>query len=77
MRNFFKNMTNKIRMATVKAQTAVSSAVSNENGDFYISDGVKVIIAVVLGALLLAALTLLFNSTIIPRITEEITGLFG
>ena len=77
MKNFFQKVTNKIRMSAVKAQTAVSSAVSNENGDFYISDGVKVIIAVVLGALLLAALTLLFNSTIIPRITEEITGLFG
>lgn len=77
MKNFFQKVTNKIRMAAVKTQTAVSSAVSNENGDFYISDGVKVIIAVVLGALLLAALTLLFNSTIIPRITEEITGLFG
>ncbi len=77
MKNFIKKVTDKIRIATAKAQTAVSSAVSNENGDFYISDGVKVIIAVVLGALLLAALTLLFNSTIIPRITEEITGLFG
>lgn len=50
---------------------------SNEAGDFYISDGVKIIIAVVLGALLLAALTLIFNDTVIPRITREIEGLFG
>lgn len=49
----------------------------NERGDFYISDGVKIIIAVVLGALLLTALTSLFNNTIIPRITNEITSLFG
>ena len=34
-------------------------------------------IAVVLGALLLAALTLIFNDTVIPRITSEIEGLFG
>ena len=52
-------------------------AVSNQRGDFYISDAVKIIIAVVLGALLLAALTLLFNDTVIPRITREIEGLFG
>ena len=52
-------------------------AVSNQRGDFYISDAVKIIIAVVLGALLLAALTLIFNNTVIPRITQEITGLFG
>ena len=77
MKNFFQKVTNKIRMSAVKAQTAVSSAVSNENGDFYISDGVKVIIAVVLGGLLLTALTLIFNSTIIPKITSAITDLFN
>ena len=49
----------------------------SEKGDFYISDGVKIIIAVVLGALLLAALTAIFNDTVIPRITSEIEALFG
>ena len=52
-------------------------AFSNQRGDFYISDAVKIIIAVVLGALLLAALTLIFNDTVIPRITQEIEGLFS
>ena len=50
---------------------------ADDKGDFYISDGVKIIIAVVLGALLLAALTLIFNDTVIPRITREIEALFG
>lgn len=49
----------------------------NERGDFYISDAVKVIIAVVLGSLLLVAMTALFNDTVLPRITAEIEGLFG
>lgn len=53
------------------------AALSNQRGDFYISDAVKIIIAVVLGALLLAALTLIFNDTVIPRITREIEGLFS
>ena len=53
------------------------AALSNQRGDFYISDAVKFIIAVVLGALLLAALTLIFNDTVIPRITREIEALFG
>lgn len=52
-------------------------AVSNQRGDFYISDAVKIIIAVVLGALLLAALTAIFNGTVIPRITQEINKLFS
>ena len=55
----------------------VYTALSNQRGDFYISDAVKIIIAVVLGALLLAALTVIFNETVIPRITQEIEGLFG
>lgn len=55
----------------------VCMALSNQRGDFYISDAVKIIIAVVLGALLLAALTAIFNGTVIPRITQEITRLFG
>lgn len=46
-------------------------------GIFTVSDGVKIIIAVVLGALLLAALTTIFNDTVIPRITHEIEALFG
>lgn len=55
----------------------VEKVLNNEAGDFYISDAVKVIIAVVLGALLLGAMVLLFDNTVIPRITEEIMGLFG
>ena len=55
----------------------VMAAVLNERGDFYISDAVKVITAVVLGSLLLLAMTGLFNDTVLPRITAEIEGLFG
>ena len=67
---------------TLKAKAASAAArtktvLKSEAGDFYISDGVKVIIAVVLGALLLAALTNLFNGTVIPRITQEIQRLFS
>lgn len=66
MRKTIKNITRK-----------ASFVLCNQRGDFYISDGVKVIIAVVLGALLLGAMTLIFNDTIIPKITSEITKLFG
>lgn len=53
------------------------AALSNQRGDFYISDAVKIIIAVVLGALLLAALTAIFNGTVIPKITQAINDLFS
>lgn len=66
MEQTIKNLSSKAKLA-----------LSNQRGDFYISDGVKVIIAVVLGALLLGAMTMLFNDTIIPKITKAITDLFG
>ena len=73
MRKFTRkeNATNKNFINSIKG------FFKDERGDFYISDGVKIIIAVVLGALLLGALTALFNDTVIPRITREIEGLFG
>lgn len=66
-----------LKIKAVCAAVRTRNILHNEAGDFYISDGVKIIIAVVLGALLLAALTLIFNDTVIPRITREIEGLFG
>lgn len=72
-----KKINSIIRNKTTQAINRVRLALSNQRGDFYISDAVKIIIAVVLGALLLAALTALFNGTVIPRITQEITGLFA
>lgn len=73
-------MKNLIRKTKGKADALalrISTAVHNERGDFYISDAVRVIIAVVLGALLLAAITLIFNDTVIPSVTNAIKGLFS
>ena len=72
-----KKMIHQIQNKTNLLYLRTHMALSNQRGDFYISDAVKIIIAVVLGALLLAALTLIFNDTVIPRITREIEGLFG
>ena len=66
-----------LKTKAVCAAIRTRAILKDEAGDFYISDGVKIIIAVVLGALLLAALTLIFNDTVIPLITREIEGLFG
>ena len=68
---------NIIKYNIFSTMSRAGSILKNEKGDFYISDGVKIIIAVVLGALLLAALTAIFNDTVIPRITSEIEALFG
>lgn len=72
-----KKLNNAIRNRLDNTIRKARQTLSNQRGDFYISDAVKIIIAVVLGALLLAALTNIFNGTVIPRITQVITQLFG
>ena len=62
---------NKLSVKAAITANLVKNALQNERGDFYISDGVKIIIAVVLGALLLAALTAIFNDTSFPVSPER------
>lgn len=45
-------------------------------GEGYVDSGVKILIAVVIGALLLAGLYALFNETIMPTIKQKIIDLF-
>ena len=77
MSNTVKTMTCKAHCAMTRARTRLSAPLCSTRGEGYIDTAIKILIAVVLGALLLAALTLIFNDTVIPRITSEIEGLFG
>ena len=69
----FKKITNAVHSVS----DTVKSVIANERGDFYVSEGVKVIIAVILGSILIAAMVALFNSQIIPGIQDKITKLFS
>ena len=55
----------------------VAVAVSNNKAEGYVDSGVKILIAVVIGALLLTGLYALFNTTIMPTVTKKITDLFN
>ena len=70
-------MFKKISNAVHSISDTVKSVITNERGDFYVSEGVKVIIAVILGSILIAAMVALFNSQIIPGIQDKITKLFS
>ena len=52
-------------------------AVANNRAEGYVDSGVKILIAVVIGALLLSGLYALFNNTIMPTVTTKITDLFN
>ena len=59
---------------SVAARTVV--AVSNVKAEGYVDSGVKILIAVVIGALLLAGLYALFNTTIMPTVAQKVQDLF-
>ena len=60
-------------LATGKAK----SVLAGTKAEAYVDTGVKVLIAVVLGALLLGLLYALFNDTIMPTVQEKVEGLFN
>ncbi len=73
MKKFFSNVKNK--MAELSARATI--ALENVKAEGYVDSGVKILIAVVIGALLLAGLYTLFNSTIMPTVTQKIQELFS
>ena len=62
-------------LATIATRT--KTALANIRGEGYVDTGVKILIAVVIGALLLAGLYTLFNTTIMPTVTSKVTELFN
>jgi len=77
MKKFFNSITTKINAMATRAKTAVAAAAASTAGEGYVDSGVKILIAVVIGALLLGGLYALFNTTIMPTVTSKITELFN
>ena len=73
MKNLFNTIKNKVRSAAV----CVQSTMRCKKAEGYVDSGVKILIAVVIGALLLAGLYTLFNTNIIPTLGNKITSLFS
>ena len=60
----------------VKANCA-KSVLTDKRGEGFVDTAVKILIAIVIGALVLAGLYLLFNSTILPTLTQRIQDMFN
>lgn len=54
----------------------IRKAFANKKSEAYVESGMKILISVVLGALLLALLWQLFNGVIGPSVTGTVKGLF-
>ena len=73
MKKFFNSIRNKVNSIAISTKTALTSKV----GEGYIDTGVKIIIGVVVGGVILAGLYALFNTTIIPNLTTKIGNMFN
>ncbi|MFI3326725.1 MAG: DUF6133 family protein [Clostridia bacterium] len=68
-----KKLTNKIANIGRKAKAVIT----NNKAEGFVDSGVKILISVVIGALLLAGLYTLFGDTIMPTLSTKIVGLFN
>ena len=73
MKKFFNSIRNKVNAIAISAKAVLES----KNGEGYIDTGVKIIIGVVVGGVILAGLYALFSTTIIPTLTTKITQMFS
>ena len=73
MKKIITTIQNKLSAIATRTRTALA----NNRGEGYVDTGVKILIAVVIGALLLAGLYTLFNTTIMPTVTTKVTELFS
>ncbi len=73
MKKFFKNIKNRAERAVVSVQTMIES----KKAEGYVDTGVKIIIGVVIGGVILAGLYALFNTTILPSLEGKISEMFN
>lgn len=73
MKRIINAIKNKFNKAVISAKTTIESTA----GEGYIDTGIKIIIGVVIGGVLLAGLYTLFNGTIIPTLTTKIDEMFN
>ena len=88
MKKLFKKITNSVESFAARIKTAAANfvsavtafnrrAVCGNAGEGYIDTAVKVLIAVVLGALVLAGLYAVLNDTVMPTATQRIQEMFN
>lgn len=55
----------------------VKALLRSERGENFVDSAIKILIAVVIGALLLAGLYTLFGDTVLPTLTKRIQEMFN
>ena len=73
MRKMMNKVTESMKVTAEKAVQLLK----DKKGENYVDSAVKILIAVVIGALLLAGLYALFNDVVMPTLTTKIQTMFN
>lgn len=73
MRKFFTRTKEKVQAKMIQAVILLTA----RRGENFVDSGVKILIAVVIGALLLGGLYALFGDTIMPTVTQKVKDMFA
>lgn len=72
MKKFLSKVKNKANELAIRVKTTMEC----RKAEGFVDTAVKIIIAVVVGAVILAGLYALFDNVILPRLNTEIEGMF-
>ena len=72
MKKFFNKIQNKVNSLAIRAKTTLD----NIKAEGYIDTGVKIIIGVIVGAVILGGFYALFDDVILPTLETRIGGMF-
>ena len=73
MKKLFFKTKSKIALLASGTKTALSGS----KGEGFVDTAIKILMAVVIGALVLAGLYALFGTTVLPTLTEKVKEMFG
>ena len=72
-----KNIMGKVKNFGTAAVCRAKAVLAGNSGEGFVDTAVKILMAVVIGALVLAGLYLLFSGTILPTLTQKVTEMFN
>lgn len=72
-----KNLMAKAKMDVKGAARKAAHILKDKKGENYVDTAIKILIAVVIGALLLAGLYTLFGDVVLPTLTQRVQQMFS
>jgi hypothetical protein len=72
-----KKLVNKVNDKITEKAVAVQTLISSQRGEGFVDTAIKILMAVVIGALVLGGLYALFGETVLPTLKQRIQDMFN